>query len=1081
MFNLIKISASVAFISLVSFSSFSQEKSYKYMMDDVSYNFYEVVDSAEAYFEIHGTGKGSGWKGYQRWKNENESKFYPTGNRSQAYYNGAQHSYQTLDNGRTNSHAKALENGWEELGPWDANNITSHYSPGIGRVETFWVNPNNTDHIFLGSRSGGFWRTTDGGENWENTTDTLVVSGVVSISVNPSDVKDVIIAVQQGGNSNTHGIYRSLDGGTTWIETKFNPQGANIGGLGRNQRIYKLAFHPTRNGLVYIGTSNGLYVSKDDLNSWSLVFSGYAIDIDFHPTKPQTVYAIDNYQSGRNYLKYSVDTGATWNNSALISGNNNSKLFIAVSPDQPNNVYVASSNGIWRSKNQGAFFTFLSNPDESCQGFAVSDLDVKNIIYGYVDTEASNDEGQTFSQVTHWSNRNAAYVHADIRTAECMNGVFYLGTDGYLAKSSDNGKTWTRLNDGTAIREFYAVGLSQSNINLNIAGSQDNGTSILQKNGWVEWNGGDGMEGLVQPLNSDWLIGSWQYGSRNYTRDGGQTRTTSENPRRGSGQADWEAPLLMDPLNQFRLYHLADSIFSSNDFGITWELYSAPGIGQVKDAAIAPNNSDIIAISRNSTIRLTTDGGKIWADIRSNLPNYSVTDIEFDPKNDSTIVVTYNRYQKDNQKIFISHDLGQSWTNITYNLGDMPLRTVTIDQSDSSYLYVGGEIGVYYKSMKAENWTLYNEAFPNVTVKDLEINHGSNTLRAATWGRGLWENRTFGRSTYPRMLQTSITETPSDRKPRKGFDQFVTTEIESTNGVKSAILRWSKNNTSLDQEIVLEHVSGSVWKSTTGIPSENENDNIYFQLVVESNSNQITESYRYHYVVRPFVYCNGRGGAGTGADWIKHVGLENLSNTTIQEYYGDYTDSVVTLMQNHNYNLEMTLNYHFDLNKVAAWIDYNRNAEFEASERINMGAIDGSHYSLGNFNVPSNALLDEELRLRVVCRYTSGEVDPCGFVSGEVEDYTIIVVKDTVSGINNLDAIQATLYPNPTDGRFTIELEQACTNATLYIFDQVGRIVFTQTALKGQTLSVQTGLPDGIYLLELKTEQGSLNRKLIIE
>ncbi|MFT5722910.1 MAG: photosystem II stability/assembly factor-like uncharacterized protein [Bacteroidia bacterium] len=1065
----------------MSLSVFGQGKTYKYLMDDVAYNFYEVVDSAEAYFDIHGTGKGSGWKGYQRWKNENESKFYPTGDRKQAYYSGAQHSYQTLNNGTVNSHAKALENGWEELGPWDANNITTHYSPGIGRVETFWVNPLNTDHIFLGSRSGGFWRTMDGGKNWENTTDTLVVSGVVSIAVNPFDIKDVLIAIQQGGNANTHGIYRSLDGGTTWVETKFNPRDANIGGLGKNQRIYKLAFHPTRKGLVYIGTSNGMYRSKNDLQSWSQVFSGYGTDIEFHPTKSNVVYAYSNYQTGQNYLKYSSDTGATWNNSALISNNNNAKLFISVSKNQPNNVYVASSNGIWRSKNQGAFFTFLSNPDESCQGFAVSDLDVKNMLYGYVDTEASSDEGQTFTQVTKWSNRNAAYVHADIRTLECMDGVFYIGTDGYLAKSSDNGKTWTRLNDGTAIREFYAVGLSQSNIELNIAGSQDNGTSILEESGWIEWNGGDGMEGLVQTLNSDWLIGSWQYGSRNYTRDGGQTRKTANNPRRGSGQANWEAPLLMDPLHQFRLYHFADTIYSSDDFGITWEFYSAPEIGQVKDAAIAQNNPDIIAISRNSTIRLTTDAGKTWSDIRSNLPNYSVTDIEFDPTRDSTIVVTYNRYQKDNQKIFISNDLGKTWSNITYNLVDMPLRTVTIDQSDSSYLYVGGEIGVYYKSLNGTEWKLYNENFPNVTVKDLEIHYGSNTLRAATWGRGLWENTTIGKATYPRMLQTSITETPSDRKPRKGLDQFVTTEIESSNGVKSAKLRWSKNNISLSNEIELENVSGNVWKSKTGIPSENDNDNMYFQLIVESNSNQVTESFRFHYVVRPFVYCLGRGGAGTGADWINHVELEEINNTTIQEYYGDYTDKVANLMQNHTYSLEMKLNFHFDLNKIAAWIDYNKNAEFDADEKITMGTIDGSHGSIGQFTVPSDVVLDDSLRLRVVCRYTSNEVDPCGLESGEVEDYTVIISKDTLSSIKTLNVLNAKVYPNPNDGTFTIELDKDVLDVTVTIYDNAGKLVYTQALDSKGKQKIKSKLTTGIYVLEITSNQGVKSQKLIVE
>ncbi len=1081
MFKRSKKLIAVVSISLIATLGFGQEKSYKWMMDDINYNFYEVVDSAEVYFDKNGTGKGSGWKGYQRWKNENESKYFPSGDRLNAYDLGAIESYRNVSNGRVNKHGKALENGWEELGPWDANNITSHYSPGIGRVETFWVNPSNTDQIFLGSRSGGFWRTSDGGKNWENTTDTLVVSGVESLSVNPSDNNDILIAARQGGNANTHGLFRSSDGGTTWFETKFNPLATSFGGLGRNHRIYKIAFHPTRTGIIYIGTSNGMYLSKDNLQTWTLVFSGRNTDMEFHPTNPARIYAYDYYQSDRNYLKYSNDTGKTWNNSALIADNNNAKLHIAVSPSAPNNVYVASTNGVWRSKNQGAFFTFLSNPDESCLGFAVSDLDVKNMIYGYVDTEASTDEGQTFKQVTKWSNRNAAYVHADIRTAECLNGVFYLGTDGYLAKSSDNGTTWTRLNDGTAIREFYAVGLSQSNIYANIAGSQDNGTSILKEAGWVEWNGGDGMEGIVQPLNSDWMIGSWQYGSRNITRNGGQTRTSVGNPRRGSGQADWEAPLLLDPLNHFRLYHFADSIFVSDDFGVSWEFYSAPNIGLVKDADIAQNNSDIIAISRNSTIRLTQDGGKTWTDIRSNLPNYSVTDIAFHPLKDSTLVVTYNRHQRDNQKVFISHDLGQSWQNITYNLGDMPLRTVTMDQSDSSYIYVGGEIGVYYKSMNANSWTLYNDQLPNVTVKDLEIHHGSNTLRAASWGRGLWENTTIAKASYPRILQVSTTEVVTDRTPRKGFDQVVTIEIESKNGVKNAKLLWSKNAITLGSEIELENTSGNTWMSKQGIPSEEEGDDIYFKLIVESNSGEITTSYRYHYRVRPFVYCEGRGGSGTGADWIKYVGLESMSNTTNQEYYGDYTDSIVHLMQNQTYTLSMELNYHFELNKVEAWIDYDLDAEFESNERLNMGQIDGSHSSLGTFTIPSDVVLDKELRLRVVCRYTSNEVDPCGLESGEVEDYTVIVSKDTLSSVLDVKSITGALYPNPNDGKFLIELDEACVNGTLVIYDQLGKVVLTKNGLSGTSIEVNSKLTSGIYILELNTHQGSLNRKLIID
>ena len=130
------------------------------------------------------------------------------------------------------------------------------------------------------------------------------------------------------------------------------------------------------------------------------------------------------------------------------------------------------------------------------------------MVYGYVDLHNSTNNGGAFTKRTEWSNQNEAYIHADLRIAACVNGTFYVGTDGYLAKSSDNGVTWTRLNDGTAIREFYAVGTSQGNYDVHMAGSQDNGTSILAPDGWIEWNGGDGMEALVHALNPKWMIGS---------------------------------------------------------------------------------------------------------------------------------------------------------------------------------------------------------------------------------------------------------------------------------------------------------------------------------------------------------------------------------------------------------------------------------------------------------------------------------------------------------------------------------------------------------------------------------------------
>ena len=227
------------------------------MMDN-SYNFYEVVDAANNYFDLNGKGKGSGFKIFERWRSENESKYFPSGNRSNVNHYLPQEAYSEFVESQYNlKHKTSFPNGWVELGPWDANNVTSHYSPGIGRVETFWVNPNDDKHMFIGSRSGGFWRTNDGGANWENTTDFLVASGVPALAVNPNNINEVLISVEHGGAGYTHGIYRSTNGGATWSISDFNPTNLGWGGLGDNEHIYKIAYHPNVANQVFICSTKG--------------------------------------------------------------------------------------------------------------------------------------------------------------------------------------------------------------------------------------------------------------------------------------------------------------------------------------------------------------------------------------------------------------------------------------------------------------------------------------------------------------------------------------------------------------------------------------------------------------------------------------------------------------------------------------------------------------------------------------------------------------------------------------------------------------------------------------------------------
>ena len=124
------------------------------------------------------------------------------------------------------------------------------------------------------------------------------------------------------------------------------------------------------------------------------------------------------------------------------------------------------------------------------------------MLFGDIDTHMSSNGGVTFNQATYWSSGNAnynntgTYVHADIRGSRSENGVFWVNTDGFLCRSFDNGVTW-EIYEGQSIRENYCLGISQSNNERTISGSQDNGTSIKTENSWIEFYGADGMDKLL--------------------------------------------------------------------------------------------------------------------------------------------------------------------------------------------------------------------------------------------------------------------------------------------------------------------------------------------------------------------------------------------------------------------------------------------------------------------------------------------------------------------------------------------------------------------------------------------------------
>lgn len=979
----------------------SNAQRFKELMYDNSVNFYEVVQEAEKHFAANGTGKGSGYKGFQRWVQENEFKYYPDGIRSnEDPYFAAKHFKQfTAKN-------PLLKNGnssdWNELGPISPGEITGHYAFGMGRVACFYIDANNTETLYLGSRTGGFWQSNDGGATWKGgATDFLPASGVNTIAVSPTNSDSILININNSTNHYTHGIYRSVDGGETFELSNFNPANLGWGGLGSNREIYKIKYHPTIPNLIFIGTRVGLYRSSDNLQTWSITVNNDDFtDIDFHPTNPNIIYAYAKNQP--NVLFVSVDAGLNFTQTT-IPGNANGVGTVQVSASCPNCVYFMSNNGLWKSTDSGFSFSLISTPGQSDAGFAVSDVDDTKILAGYVDASFSNDGGLNFDQVTYWSlgNTNGAgnghqesyttstdYIHADLQAAECYNGIFYACTDGFLVSSSDNGVTWNILSEDIAIRMNYNLGVSQSNHYRTICGSQDNGTSVQTENGWVEMYGADGMEGFIHPLNDDWMMMSTQYGGRRKTTDAGQS---SSDAKPSDQDAYWIAPMFYDPNNHLRVYSFAEDLFMSEDFGETWTNVGTPTFtGTIQYATIAENNSDIIVAAKGSEIEISTDAGASWISIQGSLPNYSITDVVFDPKDDNTIIVTYGRYQDDDSKVFITHDQGQSWINITYNLNNMPVRSVVVDHTNASTIYLGTEIGVYKKAMNETEWSLYNSALPNMSVKEMEIMWGSNTLKATTWGRGLWESPIASRDNYPSIKTTKITQQPTLFTPKYGVDQMVTSTIDYTGNLQKVWVEWSVNSPVFGNEIAMHNTAGNEWISDEPLPNYTEGTMMYFKVFALGSNNDTTETYKFNYTIVPFELCLAEG-SNDGTNYrLTNVTVANINNSTGNDTYTYYENEVVKLDAGATYSISMTASTGWGSNDFAAWIDYNKDAEFSDDEEILYHQNAGSTNSTANFTVPMDAVMNDTIILRTRVSYWNTS-KPCGITLGEVEDYPVVV------------------------------------------------------------------------------------------
>ncbi|PLX00880.1 MAG: glycosyl hydrolase [Marinilabiliales bacterium] len=715
------------------------------MMQDPAVNFYDVQREANAYFETIGTGKGTMYKIYKRWEYMNFDRTFPTGERPrQDHLWNEMKKFNAIHPPRS-----GRESNWEEIGPrvWQEN--TGHWNPGIGRINVVAVDPNDPNTIYIGAPSGGCWKTTNEGETWEVLTDHLPVMGVSAIAIDYTDTDVIYIGTgdRDAADNYSIGVLKSTDGGQNWETTGMQHS------IYQNLTVEKLLIHPDDPNIIYCAVNNGLYRSYDGADSWEEILSGHIDDIEFKPGDPSTIYALT-----KKFYK-STDGGDSFTQITAGLPANNGRAQIAVTNAEPDYVYFMCAGtdglfgGVYRSTNSGDSFELRADSpqmlgysptgnDNSSQssydlGLAVSHLNPEEVHLLGIITWRSLDGGVNWVATTEWNFQNdpIGYTHCDMHWAHFEGGTLYVGSDGLVCKSEDSGNTWVDMTTGIGIRQFYRIGGSKNHPYKLIGGSQDNGTSVYTTDYWHEWLGADGMECLVDYSNENIVYGTIQFGNFYKSSNGGMNTVNINQP----GSGDWVTPFVIHPTNPQTIFVGTNNGIRKTTNGMqSWTTISDFS-NTVRQMAISESNPDYIFASWGSTIKRTKDGGDSWSDVSDDLPANAISYIAVHPSNPELIAVSLSGYDE-GEKIYISEDAGDTWTNYSLNLPNIPANCLAFYDDPAESLYVGMDVGVYYIDNTLDEYETFWEGLPNVIVNELEINYQINKIRAATFGRGLWES-----------------------------------------------------------------------------------------------------------------------------------------------------------------------------------------------------------------------------------------------------------------------------------------------------------------------------------------------------
>jgi photosystem II stability/assembly factor-like uncharacterized protein len=598
-----------------------------------------------------------------------------------------------------------------------------HIGPAVmsGRITSIDASNKNPLLVYVGSASGGVWKSTNGGTTFKDVfKDEVQIIGAVAIDQNDNDV--VWIGTGEPWTRNSisigNGIYKSTNGGEKW---------QNVGLLNSNH-IAEIIINPENSNEVYIAAlgnvwgpndERGVFSTTDGGSTWNKILyvneTTGCSDLTMDPENPAVIYAAMwdfqrkpyTFRSGGagSNLYRTTDGGSSWQ---IVDIENKydelGRISVEFSQADPNILYAlieSEKTSLYRSLDKGKTWelkTASSIVGERPFYFSllVSDpIDTNRIYKPGFTLYMSEDGGYSFSSPFIEGGR----VHSDLHALWINpnnNKNMYLGTDGGLYITYDRGSTWVHVQN-LPLSQFYHVSIDNNKPYNVYGGLQDNGSWVgpsesvggITNCDWLNVGYGDGFNVLPDPKDENILY--WQYQGGNVMRFYKNTRQIKE-IRPFSDDPDeklrynWDTPITFSPTNDRVMYVGAQYLLKTTNRGDSWQKIS------------------LDLTTNDPEKQKQEESGGITIDNSTAENHCTIYTISESPLNNRIIWVG-----TDDGNLQVTNDDGKSWSNVTSNIQNLPKNTwcskVAASNFDNKTAYVvfdghrNGDKGVYiYKT-----------------------------------------------------------------------------------------------------------------------------------------------------------------------------------------------------------------------------------------------------------------------------------------------------------------------------------------------------------------------------------------------